>query len=540
MTKEKTVVVLIDNDTLSRMCHSAFLKGCGFNVLETDRATSGLALIREKNPDVIVSSIILPQVSGLELLRICTKEFCSIPFILLGEKDAVEQVGIGLGQGAWDCVMKPVEPQELLEHCIIKAVEQSSLIKRFEEHELRQRRDQEKKALDAVTQWRNAVDAFPEMIVIVDSKKKVHRFNKSMLSFVGATAAEFKGSDYKFCNQEHQDTHETVIKDQKAQKIKSYFAEKKRYIKINIVPYFLPDEEVVGAIHVFHDISLEKNAEKEKEILYAKLLQTQKLEAVGQLAAGIAHEINTPTQFISSNLRFLEESFTDLSRFMSKIEKHCAKNELSPEVLQDKLDELDWDFLQEEIPSALGQSVDGLSRVSSIVKAMKEFSHPGAKDFELVDINNLINVTSVVARNEWKYVADLTLNLDTSIPEILCLSGELGQVVLNLIINAIHSIAEKIKSRPDRDKGSLVVTTKVKNKYLVITISDDGDGIPKAIQQKVFEPFFTTKAIGKGTGQGLAIAYDVVVNKHGGKLTFDSEQRVGTTFTIQLPLRLDT
>lgn len=267
--------------------------------------------------------------------------------------------------------------------------------------------------------------------------------------------------------------------------------------------------------------------------------QSRKLEAVGRLASGIAHEINTPTQYVVANIDFLSDAFTDLGKAFSDIGqlRKAENGKVTEERLTAICDTLmgaDWEFLEEEIPKALEQSREGLRRISSIVSAMKNFSHPSGNTSELANINSAIENTVTVARNEWKYSSKVTLNLAPHLPLIPCYLDELNQVFLGMIVNSAHAIIQKYGEDADT-KGTIIISTNVEDRRAVIVISDDGIGMPKGIQEKIFDPFFTTKELNKGTGQGLAIARDVIVNKHKGTIAVNSEEGVGTTFTITLP-----
>ncbi|WP_457574088.1 PhnD/SsuA/transferrin family substrate-binding protein [Desulfolithobacter sp.] len=305
--------------------------------------------------------------------------------------------------------------------------------------------------------------------------------------------------------------------------------------------YVVPEGEDGRFIAVVRDISERIRTEKERDHLQTQLLHAQKLEAVGQLAAGIAHEINTPTQYVSTNLDFLGESFADINRLMEQVSRCIRKaadqgiSEEEVEALQKTLEETDWEFLQEEIPQAIGQSREGVRRVTAIVQAMKEFSHPGSREKEPTDLNKLILTTSTVARNEYKYVADLETTLDENLPPVPCLADEMGQVILNMLVNAAHAIDDKIR-KTDMERGTIHIATQVRDGWAEIVICDNGSGIPTEIQDKIFDPFFTTKDVGKGSGQGLAISHSVVTEKHGGQLVCSSIPGQGTTFYIRLPL----
>src|SRR5579871_6233709 len=280
---------------------------------------------------------------------------------------------------------------------------------------------------------------------------------------------------------------------------------------------------------------------KERNQMEIHLRQAQKLESVGQLAAGIAHEINTPIQYIGDNIRFVQESFTDLSRLLADHQKLLAAaraGSIPPGLLAEleaSSSAVDVPYLMQEIPLAVGQSLEGVGQVANIVRAMKEFSHPGNKEKILLDINRAIETTLTVTRNEWKYVADVNTHFTPGLPAVPCLAGEFNQVILNLVVNAAHAIGDVIRQSPNT-KGVITITTTAEPGWVRIDISDSGAGIPREIQHRIFEPFFTTKGVGKGTGQGLALAHSTIVKKHGGQIGFESTPGKGTTFTVRLPL----
>jgi PAS domain S-box-containing protein len=278
----------------------------------------------------------------------------------------------------------------------------------------------------------------------------------------------------------------------------------------------------------------------ERNLMREQLLQAQKLESVGQLAAGIAHEINTPTQYIGDNVRFLKDAFVDLKNLLANYERlllAAQDSTLSGDTIQEvaaAVEHADAGYLLDEIPKAIDQTLEGVTRVSTLVSAMKEFSHPGTKEKVPVDLNRAIDGTITVARNEWKYVADMETDFDPSLPLIPCQAGEFNQVILNLIVNAAHAIADVVRERGP-EKGLIKIQTRNCLEWAEIRVQDTGSGIPEGVRTRIFDPFFTTKEIGKGTGQGLAIARSVVVDKHGGTIHFETETGKGTTFVIRLP-----
>jgi len=278
----------------------------------------------------------------------------------------------------------------------------------------------------------------------------------------------------------------------------------------------------------------------EQRALAQQLTQSQKLGAIGQLAAGVAHEINTPMQFIGDNLHFARGAIADLLSLVDLLRttvEEATSAPARPERLAELAQaesELDFDYARQTLPTTIERSLAGVERVTKIVRAMKSFAHPDGSRMKPTDLRALIESTVMVATNEWKYVADVELDLDSSLPPVPCIGGELNQVVLNLIVNASHAIADVVGA--SGEKGKISISAASEATYAVIRVSDSGTGIPEHARAKVFEPFFTTKEVGKGTGQGLAMAYNCVVNRHRGSIDFETELGKGTTFVIRLPL----
>ncbi len=260
-----------------------------------------------------------------------------------------------------------------------------------------------------------------------------------------------------------------------------------------------------------------------------------RLEAIGQLASGIAHEINTPTQYVNDNTLFLREVCPELITLVGLAKGVAEQAGSSPaaEEFMKRIDELDFDYVAEEIPVAINHALRGIERVRKIVSSLKQFSHPGEEDKREANVNSAIENTLVVAANEIKYVAETELKLDPELPEIPCYLGELNQVFLNIIINAGHAI--EATREPDDPLGRIMVETARHDESIEVRISDTGSGMPEEVIERIFQPFFTTKDVGKGTGQGLSIAYNIVVKRHGGSIDVKSTPGEGTTFTIFLP-----
>lgn len=302
------------------------------------------------------------------------------------------------------------------------------------------------------------------------------------------------------------------------------------------------DVEVEAGVFEFrerHAVVAVSQDVTERIKLQAELHQAQKLESVGQLAAGIAHEINTPIQYVGDNLRFLSDAFEARQKVVRVFEElHLAAGEqrVTAELLarlQQAIDDADMNYLSEEIPRATTQSLEGVKRVATIVRAMKEFAHPGYKEKAAADLNRALANALIVARNEIKYVADVETDFG-ELPPVLCHIADLNQVFLNLLINAADAIREVVT--PNNQKGVIRVATRQDGNQAIVSISDTGGGIPEEIQTRIFDPFFTTKDVGRGSGQGLAIARATVVEKHGGLIWFEPNGNHGTTFLVALPI----
>jgi signal transduction histidine kinase len=287
------------------------------------------------------------------------------------------------------------------------------------------------------------------------------------------------------------------------------------------------------------------NSALKEEIVARKRVEVelrlaQKLEAVGRLAAGIAHEINTPLQSVTGSVYFASQSVKDLLGLVDAYRSaHRARGETSsPDEIDARLTTAeiaaDLPFLLDNLPQSLELAQEGLSRVATIVHSIKEFAHPDAAEMKRIDLNRAVETTLAIARNEYTSVAEVETDLG-ELPLVNCHGGELNQVLLNLIVNAAHTIEDAV--RHTSKKGRITIRTHRAGDYAVVSVSDTGAGIPLDIRNRVFDPFFTTKEVGKGTGQGLAIARSVIVKRHGGEISFETELGRGTTFLVKVPIR---
>jgi PAS domain S-box-containing protein len=385
------------------------------------------------------------------------------------------------------------------------------------------------------------INAVPSILIGIDHDSRITRWNSAAASNFGLSGSEAIGKQLADCGVRW-------LRPDMADEIRSWCSERGSR-RCDRIPFEMSGETrllglTITRVHVAAEHSTELlvigSDITQRSALEVQLRQAQKLESVGQLAAGIAHEINTPTQYIGDNVRFLKDAFEDLKNLLAEYDKLLAAskaNTLSGEMVREvavAVERADASFLIEEIPKAIEQTLEGITRVSSLVSAMKEFSHPGTKEKIALDLNHAIENTITVARNEWKYVANMETEFAPSLPLISCQPGEFNQVILNLIVNAAHAIADVV-GKDGAEKGKITIQTRDCPEWVEIRIQDTGSGIPEKVRTRIFDPFFTTKEIGKGTGQGLAIARSVVVDKHGGNIHFETEEGKGTTFIIRLP-----
>ena len=272
-----------------------------------------------------------------------------------------------------------------------------------------------------------------------------------------------------------------------------------------------------------------------------KLAVSQRLEAIGQLAAGLSHEINTPIQYVHENVKFLRDAFKATEEVLARVEREFSSAGSYPtpgfeESFRQICSETQWDFFRKEIPVALYETLYGSKRVTSIVQAIRDFAHPGASEMSTLDLNKAITSAVTLAANHWRTLGEIVTDFDRSLPKITCHVSEINQVILNLLINACDAIAEARAANPSR-LGKIVFKTWQEGNMAKLSISDSGVGIKRENLERIFTLFFTTKAVGKGTGQGLAIAHSIVVERHNGNIDVFSQLGEGATFIVSLPIQ---
>ena len=384
---------------------------------------------------------------------------------------------------------------------------------------------------DALAHERNVlrtmIDLIPAFIYCKDAQSRFTACNKLVAHRMGVTPEELIGkTDFDFFPREMAEKfyadeqallksgiplidHEELAFDK--------LSGMNRVIVTSKVPLHDAAGNLTGLVGTGFDITDRKDAEE-------RMASSDRLESIGRLAAGVAHEINTPIQYLNDSVSFIREGVGELLAYIDKL--HASHNAAQEE------DGEDVEYLRDELPPALTRVADGLSRIAEIVRSMKHFSHADQAEKSEVDLNAAIQSTLVIARSEYKDVADLETDF-AQIPLITCHGGQINQVVLNLVVNSAHAIADFVKKNGGR--GKIQVKTVAEPEHVLISITDTGGGIPEGIRARIFDPFFTTKEVGRGTGQGLSIARNVIVKGHGGQLDFETEIGRGTTFTVRLP-----
>jgi len=394
-------------------------------------------------------------------------------------------------------------------------------------------RELERKLSTVEAQMRAVLETTGEHVLAVDREWQLTYINRprpeeTMEEVVGRSLWDYMP---ELVGTVFEQEYRKAMEERSTRRFEGYFVSAKKWFACTAYP---TDS---GLLILAQDVT-------EKHAIDDQWRSAQKMEAIGQLAAGIAHEINTPIQYVGDNTQFLKESWEQAANILELAQQLrkgisgasgetpiCAQFDAS-------LKAADLSYLREEVPKAIDQTLDGVQRVAKIVRAMKEFSHPGSEEKQAVDLNKAVEATVTIARNEWKYVADVDLKLDHDLPLVTCLAGEINQVLLNLLVNSAHAIAEA-QERSGGVKGIITISTLHDGPWAELRIQDSGIGIPELIRDRIFDPFFTTKEVGKGTGQGLTLAQTVIVKKHSGKIWFETEAGHGTTFFVRLPLSGD-
>ena len=445
---------------------SCTLAAQGYEVLAAYDGARALSLASAERPDVILLDIAMPRIDGLEVCRRLKADarLAPIPVIMVTGRDSQEDVVAGLDAGADDYVIKPFDQAILFARLRSATRVKSShdTISRInrqlrEEIAFRMKAEQETTALRQRIEF--ILGATKTGLAIVDSEYKLVYVDPQWQERSGAIDGK---SCYQYFRDNRRPCEDCVLARAMSTKTvavgeSALPKEGNRPVQVSCIPF--QDERgdwFYAEVNV--DIS-------ERKVLERELAQAQKLEAIGHLAAGIAHEINTPTQYIGDNIRFLEDAFADLDKVLKAVDrlletapKGAASEELFDGV-REAIRQADIAYLNKEIPLAIRQSLDGVGRVASIVRAMKEFSHPGSERKQAIDLNHAIENTLTVSRNEWKYVAEVITDLDPDLPSVVCLPNYINQVILNVVVNAAQAIEEVLR-RGTQEKGTITISTR--------------------------------------------------------------------------------
>lgn len=394
---------------------------------------------------------------------------------------------------------------------------------------------------------RIALDASEQFVLVTDRKGTILFANQALSRQHGRTREELIGESVELVmpsdkNREHMGVLREAFRESRPVRVVvqgHHPSGAPMWLNLAITPVCPPGGRATHFIAFATDItqSVEDarikremqeridSQEREHQRLSVELRLAQKLEALGRLAAGVAHEINTPIQFISDNVSFMRDATQDLSQVIKAYQAGAAQGD-------EAAVEVELDYLLEELPKSMERAQEGVRRVANIVRAMKEYSHPGSEARSPADVNRALERTIEIARSEYKHVATVELRAG-ALPHVFCNIGELNQVFLNLLVNAAHAIE---KAGHDSTKGRIRISSEQVGAEVILAFEDNGCGIPAENLDKIFDPFFTTKEVGQGTGQGLAIARSIVVDRHGGSIDVDSEPGRGTRISLRLPL----
>jgi PAS domain S-box-containing protein len=526
-------ILIAEDDPDCRLLLEATLAQQGWEVVGArDGIEAWEALRAPDRPPLAVLDWMMPGLDGLEVCRRvrATADTAATYLIVLTAKSRTEDLVAALRAGADDYVTKPFEREELRARLQVGArtvALQRSLTERVQALEETSRRLEEctRELQEREARLRAIVETAKDGIVTVGLDGVIREFNPAAEAMFGRARADAIGrplADLLAPAADRTWLERAAGLPRGPLESRARHADGREFpVEVSLAAIELRDATLLSAF--FRDIT-------ERRRLEVELRHAQKLESVGRLAAGIAHEINTPIQFVGDNVRFLTDGFRDLRRVLGTYRtlRGGTAEPLARAALQAER-EADVPYLEEEIPRALTQTLEGIERVATIVRSMRDFAH--SDDAEApADLNRALESALAVASRELRGVADVETDLGR-LPPVVCHVGDLNQVFLNLLVNAAHAVAAT------GARGRIRIRTTAEGGTVLVTIADTGAGIPEEIRSRVFDPFFTTKGIGRGTGQGLAIARAIVVEKHGGSLTFESEVGRGTTFSVRLPVR---
>jgi PAS domain S-box-containing protein len=545
---EESRVLLVGDDEPELKACALALDAAGCLVEFATNVDAARALLEQQGFDAILLDFDTTGLAGTRFLEHARSRSQNLALLLLTQGSAA---ATATDLDAPKRLVKPVEPRALVQTMAevlrLRQVEEANRIAlgadgaaRVRQERAEQRAAGAEAAEQRVASTLQAVmECAPAFIIAVDTQGRIKFINRVMAHHAVENVIGSDWLSYMPPSEHDQhsarlrrilstgafETYETIISGPGGQNL---------WFSAHMGPMRQGDA-IVGAVLVSQDVTELKRTQ-------ADWAGAQRLAALGTLAAGIAHEINTPVQFVSDSVHFLRGATTSTFALLESLqtvrrlaEKGAPAAELSAALaaVASAEEDADLDYVLDNVPKALALCAEGLARVKDIVRSMKEFAHPAQDEMTAVDLNRAIESTITIARHEYKYVAEVETEL-SELPAVTCYVSEINQVLLNLLVNAAHAISDVVKEGDE--KGRITVKTRREGANVVIAISDTGTGIPDAIAHRIFEPFFTTKEVGKGTGQGLSLAWASIREKHGGELRFTSKLGEGTTFFIELPI----
>jgi two-component system NtrC family sensor kinase len=378
----------------------------------------------------------------------------------------------------------------------------------------------------AKTEWEKTMDCVADMVMLTDSHGVIKRLNKSLMDFVNMPYTDIIGKRWdKIMSDNKLETIPLFDEGGTGEIIEVMQKTTDKWFELISYPYKDEELDFSGFVITLHETTEIKRVSRELEASHARILQGEKMASIGQLAAGVAHEINNPTGFVLSNLNTLEKYSSRLTEFINDQSKAIeSQTDSCMEELAEKKKTMKIDFIHDDIKDLISESIEGANRIKKIVQNLKSFARVDESDLMMADINECIESTLNIVWNELKYKSEVFKDYGT-LPSVNCYPHQLNQVFMNLLINASQSIEKQ---------GEIRIKTWNGDGMIHVSISDTGAGIPEDKMNRIFEPFFTTKAVGMGTGLGLSISYEIV-KKHNGEITVESELGKGTTFNVTIP-----
>ncbi len=525
-------------------------------------ATNGKEALKklQSNPvDLIVLDVNMSVADGIEFLKLAQtriKKQCIPVIVIVAQPDEKKQIE-AFQLGCCDFLEKPFNATTL-KIKIERLIQIKTHMERLQTEVLQKANELEmalKNAQEQKNYLQSVINSISEGIWLIDFDYTVRLVNKKMCEILGFSSDSIVGKKCFECST-NPSCHTPLCPIERIKKGEDYVEKETIYTKPSgerlwlyksAVPFKNKSGKLVGVIQTFHDITDRKQVEEELRNTLKELKETQafvvqqgKLMAIGQMAAGIAHEMNNPLGFVASNFNTLQDYMKDLFTLFKAYKELTEIIENNSKDPKEKIkeikqleEEIDLEFISEDIKSLFKDTNEGIKRLMDIIKSLRDFARiDQVEEYSEYDINEGIKSTLILTKNEYKYYAEVKTELG-DVPPIYCHPSKINEVFMNIIVNA----AQAIKEQNREEKGTIVIKTYQDGNYVYCQISDDGPGIPKEIQDKIFDPFFTTKPPGKGTGLGLNICYDIVVNKHNGQIWVESEPGKGATFFVKLPIR---